>query len=167
MGKPSIKTSQLSACAELSTLFLQRQLINIGDGYVFSSDETAQLSANIKSLSPGYSCKLYTPEQDRTIGCVLGGKIEVQGHPANALLFPRVDGGDIDFDLAVWLDNSSELSTVYHPIFEGRTKLSAEAKAEIEAVYQMHNFYIPNLSGCAPILYRAFQCCESETYIKK
>jgi hypothetical protein len=142
-------------------------LINIGDGCAFSSDETAQLSANIKSLPPEYSCKLYTPEQDRTIGCAIGGKIEVQGQPGNALLFPRIDGKFIDFDLAVWFDNSTELSTVYHPTFNGRTMLSAEAKAEIDAVYEMQNFRIPNLSSCAPILFRAFQCCESETYIKK
>ena len=167
MGKPSIEPSKLSACAELSTLFLEKQLTNIGDGYAFTSDETAQLSSNVKSLSPRYSCKLYTSEPNKTIGRVIGGKIEIKGKPANALLFPRLDSGDIDFDLAVWLDNSSELSTVYHPTFNGRTTLSAEAKAALEVVCQMKNFRIPDLSSSAPILYRAFQCCESVGFVLK
>jgi hypothetical protein len=167
MGKPKIKTSQISAYAELQALFNKKNLKYIDDGCVFSSEETAQLSSCIKSLSPNYSRKLYAPIHDNKIGCMIGGKIQINSKGANALLYPRLDGPVIDFDLAVFFDDSSELSTVYHPTFNGRTSLSAESKKGIDVVYEMQNFSIPNLSGLSPILYQAFECCKSGTYITK
>lgn len=167
MRKPTIKTSQISAYAELQAIFNKKNLKNIDDGCVFSPEETAQLSSCIKSLSPNYSRKLYSPIQDNEIGCMIGGKIQINGKSANAFLYPRLDGLEIDFDLAVLLDGSSELSTVYHPTFNGRTVLSADSKKEIDVVYEMQNFSIPDLSGIAPILFQAFECCKSGTYITK
>lgn len=103
MGKPKIKTSQISAYAELQALFNKKNLKYIDDGCVFSSEETAQLSSCIKSLSPNYSRKLYAPIHDNEIGYMIGGKIQINSKGANALLYPRLDGPVIDFDLAVFL----------------------------------------------------------------
>ena len=151
MRPPNTVLSHISSHQELDAFLTNKGLLAIDKGIALDSADTGTLSSHVKSFTPDHLQKLYK-------GRCVCGRINRNGVDSWASLFPRVDGNDIDFDVAIW-DQNNQLSTVHHPTFGGRTSSIDDVTKELDKLYEEGEFQISCLPDVAPIVYNAFQYC--------
>lgn len=152
MKPPNTVSSQISSRQELDAFLTDKGLSAIDKGIALDSADTGTLSSHLESFKPDHLQKLYK-------GRSVCGRIYRNGIDSYASLFPRVDGNDIDFDVAIW-DQNNQLSTIYHPTFKNRTSPSADVIKELDDIYALGAFQVTSLSSIAPTVYAAFQYCK-------
>ena len=161
---PNVCPTAVSARADLDEFMHGVGVNQLDDGVCLSAENTRQLSAHLKCISQKFVEKFLPSDGSKEELTCFAGKILWNNIESYAYVWTRIDHlcVDIDYALLTCDTNGSvgkEISAVYEPTFVGRTSKTESVSAQIQSC--TGKFKISDLSTSAPVLYNAFNHCET------
>lgn len=165
---PNVVPSEISAAGQLKAFMENGGIKKAGDVAKFSTEQTRELSAHLRFMSPKFVNKFLSNDADPSLTC-FAAQIKQPINKAYAYAWARKDGLSIDIDLAVLPIDANgnpgdSLSAIYEPTFGGRTTLLVDTYNELEKCKSQCT--MSELSDMCPKLFNAFKYCERQAWVK-
>lgn len=158
-NNPNIVSSDVSSFNSLQAQMHQCGIVKLGDGAKLTPQETRDLSASLKFMSPCFTGKFLSDDNNPSLTC-FAAQIQQTSGAAYAYVWARMDKLSIDLDLAFLPLGGNTTSAIYEPPIDGRTTLSANTYSDF--MNCPRNFKVAELESTCSGLYNAFKYCMEQ-----